>query len=99
MRLYTVLLLVGVALVGSGIGWAEYYAIAIYPTVAAHIATQCPYDAPCAVLAPAYLQPPFITGEEVVILGLVVLVAGAIWRVATRAKLRTSSPSPLPPVP
>lgn len=92
MRRHWVLILVGVALIGMGIGWAWYYAVEVYPGEAARANGQCQPYQPCPSFAPVYLQRQFATGEGIAVVGLAVLTAGAIWGAFAPSKDRRAKP-------
>jgi hypothetical protein len=92
MRRGSLLLIVGVALIVLGVSSAWYYATVTYPAWATQFENGCASQrvpAPCASLAPASDQSPYVLGEFVTAIGAITAFAGGV-----RFALATVRPAP-----
>ena len=82
MRPSSKFLIAGFVVLVVGLGWSQYYAAAIYPWGAwpPPPAPYCSSGGPCPQpsVLPADVQPPYIFGDSLAILGLVLLAVGVI---------------------
>jgi len=94
MRPGTLLLALGIALILGGVAQAWYFATTTYPAEEAQLEQNClsqRVPAPCASLAPASDQGPYVLGEFLVAVGVIVTVFGGL-RVAWATRYSTPHP-------